>query len=1172
MTSVAIAVEGGLIAAEVLDRIASQPDQVPGQKPAEFGLVRARLSDEIQAAFSDARAFWDAFQRRQAHSHESATTLTREAFVIPLLERLGYALTYQRAAVEAGGQRYTISHRFGESDGAAPVHIVAVDRLLDARQPGERLSPHALVQEYLNRTDALWGIVTNGAKLRLLRNSARIARPSYIEFDLAGMMEGNLYSEFALFYRLAHATRLPRASAEAHQSHLEIYYQQGIEEGGRVRDRLRDGVKQALEILGQGLLQHAGSEGLREAIRQGRLDDTAYYRQLLHLVYRLLFLMVAEERRLLLVFSADAAERHAIYTRWYSIGRLRTLAERRRSEDSHSDLWEGLKQTFRLFRDTGTAAQLALTALDGELFGTEACHDLERAGLRNDTLLNATYALSTFEELVGRRRRGVRRRVNYAGLDVEELGSVYESLLDFHPRVALDPPSFALIEGSERKTTGSYYTPPPLVHELINSALVPVIETRLQGARTKEEKERALLDLKVCDPASGSGHFLLAAARRIGRALAQVRTGEEEPAPPDYRHAVRDVVRSCLYAVDKNPLAVDLCKVALWLEGHEPGLPLSFLDHRIRCGDSLLGLFDLDMLKAGVPDEAYKPLTGDNRAIATQLRRKNHLERSRPLFQFDAARSLGAFAQLFSAVAAEDDATPAAVQAKAEHYRGIRERDAWRRAHYACDLWTAAFFIPKARVGGTESAPTTQDVWSAISTNASLQGQRFAAIETLARSQGFFHWPLEFPDVFARKGFDGVIGNPPWGSKIALSQIHTSYLAYTSGRSSKNMNVFAVFVDAALNRLLSPHGRLGFLVPKNFLKTESYIEYRRDLLTRNSLHEVIDFGQFPNVAQEAVGLVASGGPGMSSAVARRTYPISTPLAPIPISALLSDPRAVVTLTRLQDDPTDLLNRLRSSSIPLEASCRVLRGMEHGRAGRLAYCSSCSKYFEWPGKQRANLIEVNCPHCGRVVSLDQEPFKFITPENDDDGLRGLLIGTSIDRYRLREIPLFARLGVPGIDYKGLERVEPKLLFVRISPTLRGYLDKDGLLCLNALNVVYRRPDGAYDLRFVLAVLNSNLLRFYAQCAITAGASLTIRFSNSSMRDLPMPHLNLSIQSDRRNYDRLVELCDEALHLYSMGQESSSAEQVRSVESQIDEIVYKLYGLSDQERRLTEGASA
>jgi len=267
----------------------------------------------------------------------------------------------------------------------------------------------------------------------------------------------------------------------------------------------------ALDEFGAAFLSHEDSDELRQDLREGRLDAASLYRQLLRLIYRLLFLMVAEERRLIFVPKAENEARQVVYTRWYSVSRLRDIAEGRIADDPHADLWEGLKQTFRLFRSEDAANELGLSALDGELFGPLACRNLERAACGNVSFLRALFHLSTFEESEGR-RRGVRRRVNYAGLDVEEFGSVYESLLEYHPHVALDPPRFELTAGSERKTTGSYYTPPELVRELIESALVPVVEERLAAAATREEKEAALLGLKVCDPASGSGHFLLAAS------------------------------------------------------------------------------------------------------------------------------------------------------------------------------------------------------------------------------------------------------------------------------------------------------------------------------------------------------------------------------------------------------------------------------------------------------------------------------------------------------------------------------------------------------------------------------------------------------------------------------------------------------------------------------------
>ena len=272
----------------------------------------------------------------------------------------------------------------------------------------------------------------------------------------------------------------------------------------------------------------------------------------------------------------------------------------------HADLWLSLRTLFRLFQDDKLSAVLTLAPLNGELFATQT---LDGCTLSNRDLLAAFWYLAYYQERAG----APSRRVNYAALDVEELGSVYESLLEFHPDITFHESRFTfdLIFGSERKTTGSFYTPPELVNELIESALMPVVKERLRQAESQSKSrdaeksspsplaaggegrgevghsairnpqsalaEKALLSLKIIDLACGSGHMLLAAARRVGKELARLRTGEDEPAPERVREAIRDVISHCIYGVDRNPLAVDLCRVALWLESHTAGKPLTFL-------------------------------------------------------------------------------------------------------------------------------------------------------------------------------------------------------------------------------------------------------------------------------------------------------------------------------------------------------------------------------------------------------------------------------------------------------------------------------------------------------------------------------------------------------------------------------------------------------------------
>ncbi|MGH8629325.1 MAG: hypothetical protein ACREU7_00985, partial [Burkholderiales bacterium] len=302
-----------------------------------------RLTHEIARAWSDALHYWQVFRDRadDLPENETGTTLTRDRWMKRLLEDLlGYELEPQKQAAVLDGRSYFLSHL---AAGGPPVHIEGLRVDLDRRpQAGNRrLSPQALVQEFLNRSEGhLWGVVTNGHLFRLLRDSSRASRPTYLEFDLRSIFDGNLFSEFTLLYRLAHRTRLPMPSSDPHHCWLEQYFQQGIEEGGRVRDRLRDGVEQALKVLGTSFLRHPDNAALREALAaKGSEGPAELRRSLLLLVYRLLFLMVAEERRLI-VAEGDQQDRwSAIYRKYYSAGRLRDLTERVLDSGTHCDLW-----------------------------------------------------------------------------------------------------------------------------------------------------------------------------------------------------------------------------------------------------------------------------------------------------------------------------------------------------------------------------------------------------------------------------------------------------------------------------------------------------------------------------------------------------------------------------------------------------------------------------------------------------------------------------------------------------------------------------------------------------------------------------------------------------------------------------------------------------------------
>jgi hypothetical protein len=265
----AIRIEGGLLGPDVLDQLVTA--ELPGQKPADFGLDgRRNLTDEVAATFADARALWHVFQHRlqRLPAADLATSVTRDAWEIPFLGLLGYELRYNPRALEVDGFTFAVSHRAGEPEDTPPVHIVGARQELGrvATSGRPRLAPHSLVQEYLNRTEHLWGIVTNGPTLRLLRDSTFVRRQAYVEFDLTAIFEESRFQDFAALYRLLHRTRLPRGMADAGDCLLEQYYAHSVDQGGRVREHLRDGVEECIKRLANGFLRHPANDALHRRV------------------------------------------------------------------------------------------------------------------------------------------------------------------------------------------------------------------------------------------------------------------------------------------------------------------------------------------------------------------------------------------------------------------------------------------------------------------------------------------------------------------------------------------------------------------------------------------------------------------------------------------------------------------------------------------------------------------------------------------------------------------------------------------------------------------------------------------------------------------------------------------------------------------------------------------
>jgi hypothetical protein len=756
----AITVEGALIAPAMLSRIAQH--QAGGQTETDYGVPKGlTLRDEIARYFRIGQALFADLTASKTPS--SAATV---AFVEKLLrDVLGFA-DMQRVATRTIGERQFALTLEGLGV-RVPVVVVPPSDELDhpsAHLPtdGRRRSAASAVQDWLNAGEgALWGMCSNGVLIRLVRGNASLTRPAYIEADLRRMFEGEAFADFAALWLLIQASRFGITGTPPPDCALERWRDAGQREGLAARDRLRDGVEAALLSLGGGFVSHSENGKLRAALQTGALPLPEFFGQLLRLVYRLIFLLAAEDRGLLHPPAASAAARK-LYAEGYSVGTLRDRAVRRAAWDRHHDRWEGLLITFvALARGE---PKLALPALDG-LFAQGTIPDLENARLVNRSLMEAIYRLAWLKEDSGL------LPVNWRDMETEELGSVYESLLELTPRLTDDGRGFAFAEGGEtkghaRKISGSYYTPDSLVQVLLDSALDPVLD-RVEAEA--DEPARGLLSVTVLDPACGSGHFLLGAARRIATRLARARVGGVA-APDDYRRALRAVARACIHGVDRNPMAVELTKVALWIETVEPGKPLGFLDANIRCGDSLLGVFDLKALEQGIPDAAYKPLSGDDRETAKHFEKRNKAEREgQGSLDFTAGGGrLPAklpMAGEARALRAMPEDSPEEIAAKRKRFEAARTDPRRWNLRIASDLYIAAFLTPKT--GGvpanrsTVTIPTTAHVWDALA-GRNVYGPLVGRAQDLSGAARAFHWPLEFPDVMAAGGFDVVLGNPPW--------------------------------------------------------------------------------------------------------------------------------------------------------------------------------------------------------------------------------------------------------------------------------------------------------------------------------------------------------------------------------------------------------------------------
>jgi hypothetical protein len=808
----AVRTVGTALPAEAIPR--ANELRMPGQTAEAYQLspgmaVSGAIARAWEAMLAAHRSWRTALERLP--EGDAATKVTRDKWLLPLLYELGWGrpdvvsggLAVPLGLGETEAPHFPISHRVAWPDAAnasawVPLHLVGARIDLDTKTPSVTArAPQAMVQDYLNREDhALWAILSNGHQLRLLRDASSLTRQSFVEFDLDAIFTDQLYADFRILFLTVHASRFaPRlddkaakAIAESEDSDedaeveqaqpkldncwLECWRTTAIDDGARALLNLQHGVAAALQELGTGFVAHPSNSALREALAAATDADRDLQRALLRIAYRLIVLFVVEDRDLLHRSDVPGNAR-TLYADYFSTARLRRLAAEPIG-GWHTDLWEAHQIVTDALAGDGLTA-LGLSGLGASLFTHDALSILDGTKLPNRALLAAVRALSQIDDPV----TGLPRPVDYRNLDSEELGGMYEGLLAYTPRYHADERVFTLdvSTGNERKKSGSYYTPSGLIALVLDEALDPLIDEAVRASNP----EQALLDLTVVDPACGSGHFVVAAARRIATALATVRTGETEPTPAALRTATADVIERCVYGVDLNDLAIEITKVALWLEAFDADRPFPFLDAHFRVGNALLGTTP-ELLRHNIPDTAFVPLGDDDKTWTSKLKARNKSESQADQDQLTLSfrpETLNVETSQFTKAAREADtgtvASVAALRARADAWRRLEADPDLVSAKLVADAWCAAFVQPKTGATSSGQGITHATVRALSETPESVPDTIIAQVNSLARQYRFFHWHLEFPAIFAvpddgsadagtgwTGGFSCVIGNPPW--------------------------------------------------------------------------------------------------------------------------------------------------------------------------------------------------------------------------------------------------------------------------------------------------------------------------------------------------------------------------------------------------------------------------
>jgi type I restriction-modification system DNA methylase subunit len=954
------------------------------------------------------------------------------------------------------------------------------------RDPFTNKNPSWQIYFYMLHTGRAWGILTNGRAWRLYHKDTAHKLNYYYEVDLPALL-GNgdveAFKYFYLFFR--QASFIPNGEG---RTWLDIILGESRDYAEGVGEDLKDQVYEALRHVAQGFLDYPGN-----GLAPDRDTLKAIYDNSLILLYRLLFILFAESRGLLPLQDNET------YRLSYSLDAIKKEIERTLSKPilpTSRLYWPRLEELFGAINKGNE--HLGVPAYNGDLFAPQKHPFLEQYVVGDQELRRAIDNLARTDTEEGR------VFVDYRDLEVRHLGSIYEGLLEYQLRHAeedlavvkekgreryvsadegreVSVPAgrvYLVTDRGERKATGSYYTPDYIVKYIVEQTLGPLLdETFARWADRKGVTEEDLVDdilsLDVLDPAMGSGHFLVEATEYIARYLVglglEATAGMGAEAELDYWK--RRMVQACIYGVDLNPLAVELAKLSLWLATVSKDKPLSFLDHHLRWGNSLIGARVADL---GAPPAVKK------------RRRKAEEEPIEQLSLFDDSAFVGQmrtatrFMQDIEAMASD---TVEGVKEQERAYQSV-VRDVTRQYRQLADLWTARYFgveydaamWPGLVAYATGGAPAQVPQYEAMLKEAG----------TIAEDKRFFHWELEFPEVFfdrfgrplkEQAGFDAVMGNPPYVRPHKLDSTYKSVLwSFFGDTYQAKSDILNCFLHLGLD-LLRPHGRMGEITSDTWRVLSSAKGLREYVL---EYAKVAQIGMLPSKVFEDASIQA----------------------------------VVVVLEKEAEADQRFENRVKI----LEVASQCMVGSYEQRD----YVEDTQRTFFVIPQQLYNLrkkVELGAVCLGDIATVDfglktADDMKFLKTERTAPEDRKLVSSKCLDRYSLtwdgayvwyvpdqmRQHRSTARPGEP-------ERFEQiKVIVSRMAERLTATVDYEQFYVKDAL---LAHPHDLYSHEYLAAIVNSRLLDTYYSSTFT-----TLDLHRNELIRLPIRRISFTTPQEER----------------------------------------------------------